>query len=105
MIADSISIRFSNSRKNWASISKLPAHYSSSIYNKDLSTVFMCGSLQGMCSLGYLKRKRGASDGSMGRYRTKYSALKLINKLKDIDKVTLPVICGLQQIGDQFVSK
>ena len=57
---------------------------------------------EGMCSLGYLKEeKRGASDGSIGRYRTKYSATpKLINKFKDIDKVTLPIICGLQQIGE-----
>ena len=103
LIADSVSIRFSNSRKNWASISKRPAHYSSSIYNKDLSyRIHVQLAYEGMCSLGYLKEeKRGASDGSIGRYRTKYSATpKLINKFKDIDKVTLPVICGLQQIGE-----
>ena len=50
LIADSISIRFSNSRKNWASISKRPAHYSSSIYNKDLSYRIHVHSLTKACA-------------------------------------------------------
>ena len=103
LIKDSVSIRFLRSRYNWASISKRPGNYSSSLYNKSLSyRVHVKLAYEGMRALGYLtEEKRGVSDGPIGRYRTKYSATpKLLRKFDGFDRATLPVVCGAAQVGE-----
>jgi hypothetical protein len=103
LIKDSVSVRFSRSRYSWASISKRPGYYSKSIYNKSLSyRIHVKLAYEGMRSMGYLSQERlGASDGSLGRYRTKYVATpKLLRKFSNIDRAILPVISGPQPIDE-----
>ena len=97
LIKDSVSVRFLRSRYSWASISKRPGHYSKSIYNRSLTyRIHVKLAYEGMRSMGYLSQERlGASDGSIGRYRTKYAATpKLLRKFRNVDRAILPVICG-----------
>ena len=101
LVKDSISIRFSRSRYNWATIKKHQPYYTRNIYNKSLSyRIHVELAYNGMCFLGYLtQEKLGASDGPIGRYRTKYAATaKLLGKFNEIDKAILPVIFGTSSV-------
>ena len=97
LIRDSVSIRFSRSRMNLASIKKRPAAYTKGRYNSRLSyRIHVQLAYEGMCRLGYLEEvKAGVSHGSLGLYLTRYKATaKLIRCFREVELATLPVIAG-----------
>lgn len=103
LIKDSVSIRFSRSRMNLASIRKRPAAYTKSRYNNRLSyRIHVQLAYEGMCRLGYLEEvKAGVSHGAIGLYLTRYKATtKLIRCFKEVELATLPVIAGAGSIDE-----
>ena len=103
LIRDSVSIRFSRSRMNLASIRKRPAAYTKGRYNNRLSyRIHVQLAYEGMCRLGYLEEvKAGVSHGAIGLYLTRYKATaKLIRCFKEVELATLPVIAGPEPIDE-----
>ena len=103
LIRDSVSIRFSRSRMNLASIKKRPAAYTKGRYNSRLSyRIHVQLAYEGMCRLGYLEEvKAGVSHGAIGLYLTRYKATaKLIRCFKEVELATLPVIAGPEPIDE-----
>ena len=103
LIRDSVSIRFSRSRMNLASIRKRPAAYTKGRYNSRFSyRIHVQLAYEGMCRLGYLEEvKAGVSHGPIGLYLTRYKATaKLIRCFREVELATLPVIAGPEPIDE-----
>ncbi len=94
LVRDSVSVQF-KSPPGYASIHLNANDYSEGKLGKHLSYRITVGrAFTGMQKLGYLViTKHGVSDGTHGRYLTRYEATsKLMEKFRDVDPVTLPVI-------------
>ena len=103
LIRDTVGLRLSRSRNQWASIHKGKAHYKKSPYiSKFTYDIHIGRAYDGMIKLGYLNLvKAGASSGAVGRYLTRYEATdKLINLFGVKDLTTLSALLPSQDIKE-----
>ena len=103
LIRDTVGLRLSRSRNQWASIHKGKTHYKKSLYiSKVTYDIHIGRAYDGMIKLGYLNLvKAGASSGAVGRYLTRYEATdKLINLFGIQDLTTLSALLPSQDIKE-----
>ena len=103
LIRDTVGLRLSRSRSQWASIHKGKTHYKKSRYISEVTYDIHIGrAYDGMIKLGYLNLvKAGASSGAVGRYLTRYEATdKLINLIGIQDLTTLSALLPSQDIKE-----
>ena len=103
LIRDTVGLRLSRSRSQWASIHKGKTHYKKSRYiSKFTYDIHIGRAYDGMIKLGYLNLvKAGASSGAVGRYLTRYEATdKLINLIGIQDLTTLSALLPSQDIKE-----
>jgi len=103
LMRDTIGLRLSRSRSQWASIHKGKTHYKKSRYISKITYDIHIGrAYDGMIVLGYLNLvKAGASSGAVGRYLTRYEATdKLVKLLGTQDYTTLSALLPTQDIEE-----
>jgi len=103
LIRDTVGLRLSRSRSQWASIHKGKAHYKKSRYISKITYDIHIGrAYDSMINLGYLNLvKKGASTGIFGHFLTRYEATDKLVKLLGIqDYITLSALLPTQDIEE-----
>ena len=95
IMAESLSILYTQNAYREASIHKRSGHYTKSRYCQNLSyKIHVLRAYEGLKALGYLyETKQGVSIGPVGKYLTRYIATEKLTKLFTTDEFeSLPVV-------------